>query len=197
MGEVTTGERLAKALMVAIRVHADQRDKQGEPYLLHVLRVVEAVGSERAKVLAALHDVWENGGASALDPEDLFTVEEGMFIANSLEVLTRSDSETYAEYIEGIRDGHSSTWVAEIREVKLADLRDNLERIPPEPPKLLSNPLSAKTYGEWKADWQPLKARYEKAIAVLTDAGFPSERIHVAGDEPVPDPISQTKRGER
>jgi (p)ppGpp synthase/HD superfamily hydrolase len=152
---------LAAALMVAIHVHADQRDKQGEPYLLHVLRVVEAVDGERAKVLAALHDVWEDAGVAALDPEEVFE-RDGIFIANSLEVLTRSKAETYAEYIQAIADGHSATWVAEIREVKLADLRDNLGRIPPVDATWVTD-------SEAKS-WASLKVRYEKAIATLEGA---------------------------
>lgn len=151
---------LAQALQVAIRVHAGQVDKQGEPYLLHVLRVVEAVDGERAKVLAALHDVLEDGPPDLnLDDFALFP-ETAMWIANSVEVLTRSPNETYAEYIESIRDGHSSTWVREIREVKIADLRDNLGRIPGGP-----GPRE-----EWEATWGALKARYEKALATLEAA---------------------------
>lgn len=139
---------LAQALMIAIKVHAGQVDKQGEPYLLHVLRVVEAVGSEREKILAALHDVIEDG--EGIDLEDIFE-PDGMFIAGSIEVLTHyPESETYAEYIESIKDGHSSTWVSEIQEVKLADLRDNLGRIPAD------------------TKWDSLRKRYEKAIKDLS-----------------------------
>jgi len=157
---------LATALQIAIKAHAGQRDKQGEPYLLHVLRVVEAVGSERAKVLAALHDVWEAG--SALDLEDVFE-QEGMFIANSLEVLTRSEDETYAEYIQGIADGHSSTWAEEIREVKLADLRDNLGRIPLPPSPAHPDGLAA--LARWEGEeWRWLRVRYTRAIAILEAA---------------------------
>lgn len=141
---------LAAALQIAIKVHADQRDKQGEPYLWHVLRVVEAVSGERAKVLAALHDVVEEGYEG--DLEDAFG-ENGMWIANSVEVLTRTPSQTYAEYIEDIRAGHSSTWVALIREVKLADLRDHLAHMPSD------------------GSLDSLKPRYERALAVLENAG--------------------------
>jgi (p)ppGpp synthase/HD superfamily hydrolase len=145
---------LSKALEVAIRVHADQRDKWGEPYLLHVLRVVDAVDGERAKVLAALHAVLEDA-VTAPSLEELFG-EDGMWIENSIEVLTRGPNETYAEYIEGIRDGHSSTWVAEVREVKLADLRDNLDRIISRAPFL--------------PNWDELRRRHEKAITILEAA---------------------------
>jgi hypothetical protein len=154
---------LAAALMVAIRVHAAQVDKQGEPYLLHVWRLVEAVDGECAKVLAALHDVLE-GGPRDLDLEDweMFP-ENAMWIANSVEVLTRGPNETYAEYIEGIRAGHSSTWAAEIREVKIADLKDNLGRIPPEP----NRRRSESAHDGWLRDWLGLKRRYERALTSL------------------------------
>jgi|HubBroStandDraft_6_1064221.scaffolds.fasta_scaffold00417_34 (p)ppGpp synthase/HD superfamily hydrolase len=162
---------LAAALQIAIKVHADQRDKQGEPYLLHVLRVVNAVEGERAKVLAALHDVMED---AVVVPSLEETFEEnGMWIENSVEVLTRSPKETYAEYIQGIRDGHSSTWVAEIREVKLADLRDNLSRIPPGPYNECGGREDSGGEGSMAAyepNWRSLKARYEKAIATLEAA---------------------------
>ncbi len=162
---------LAAALMVAIKVHANQRDKQGEPYLLHILRVVNAVEGERAKVLAALHDVLEDA-VVVPSLEEIFE-DDGMWIENSVEVLTRQPNETYAEYIEGIRDGHSSSWVAEIREVKLADLRDNLGRIPPGPYNERGGREDGGGEGSMAAyepDWRSLKARYEKAIATLEAA---------------------------
>lgn len=150
-----TMDNLSQALMLAIRVHAGQTDKQGEPYLLHVLRVVEAVDSERAKVLAALHDVLEDNNRLDLDLEAMF--DDGMWVENSVEALTRDPSDTYQEYIEGIRAGHSSTWTSEIREVKVADLRDNLGRIPCKP-HIQSN---------WIREWFGLKRRYEKSLKIL------------------------------
>lgn len=142
---------LAAALMVAIRVHAGQVDKQREPYLLHVLRVVEAV-SDEGKIVAALHDVLEDGPpgvqmqlVEVLDDDEM----------QALLRLTRNEGypETYAGYIAAIarlegRPGRIA------REVKLADLRDNLGRIPERV--------------DWKTvTWGSLKARYEKAVAIL------------------------------
>jgi hypothetical protein len=151
---------LAQALMVAIRVHAGQTDKQGEPYLLHVLRVVEAV-SDEAKVVAALHDVLEDGegvldiashdSIRALD--ELDDDEE-----EALSVLTRGVEE-YASYIGGIieTEGRAGRIA---REVKLADLRDNLGRIPE---------ITVETPGDEERydGWQSLRRRYERAIATL------------------------------
>jgi len=151
---------LAQALMVAIRVHADQRDKQGEPYLLHVLRVVEAVTYD-TRVVAALHDVLEDGTPSVehLRPVGL---SEDEWIA--LEALTRKpDRWSYREYIDQIA-GHAGSGGDIAREVKLADLRDNLGRIPG-PDLLLSfAPVERDAVA---AKWASLKARYEKAIDTL------------------------------
>ncbi|MFZ2049780.1 MAG: hypothetical protein WAU69_02465 [Solirubrobacteraceae bacterium] len=86
---------LAQALMVAIRVHADQTDKRGEPYLLHVLRVVEAVSPE-AKVVAALHDVCEDSTLNPTEARRICGLSVLEFTA--LCILTR-EGETYVDYI--------------------------------------------------------------------------------------------------
>jgi hypothetical protein len=155
---------LAAALMVAIRTHANQLDKQGEPYLLHVLRVVEAV-SDEARVVAALHDVLEDGPYLG-DEEQAKLVDECELDETDFHALiwlTRPAELTYAEYIERIRRATGPSGVI-AREVKLADLRDNLGRIP--------TPVDWSNSGEgsmevYEPDWTSLRAHYEKAIAVL------------------------------
>jgi hypothetical protein len=155
---------LARALIVAIKVHADQRDKQGEPYLLHVLRVVEAV-SDEAKIVAALHDVFEDGPPGVqMMLVDVVDDDEMQAIL----LLTRGEGSyplTYAEYIAVIVAGDDRAHRL-AREVKLADLRDNLGCIPLPPSPAHPDGLAA--LARWEQNWQPLKARYEKAIATLT-----------------------------
>jgi hypothetical protein len=161
---------LAQALMVAIRTHADQVDKQGEPYLLHVLRVVEAV-SDEAKVVAALHDVLEDGGEAGRRRArglDLTSIE-----ANALRTLTRIKGVEYGAYINYIAapvGDPASKRIA--REVKLADLRDNLGCIPAAPAwrsdgRGPDNAPESIEHSKWSATWASLKARYEKAIETL------------------------------
>jgi hypothetical protein len=94
---------LAAALQIAIRVHADQRDKQGQPYLLHVLRVVEAV-SEEAKVVAALHDVLEDGPHGIRDRLEDETLLDSTELG-AVELLTRSPGVVYKRYIDRIVHG--------------------------------------------------------------------------------------------
>ncbi len=149
---------LAAALAIAIRVHASQVDKQGAPYLLHVLRVVEAV-SDEAKVVAALHDVIEDGGAEG--ERMVLGLDLSGAEGAALRILTRRPRVPYQEYIDLIAK-HVAEHGALAGEVKLADLRDNLGRIPPEP-----DALGAARYARWDREWFSLKARYERAITTL------------------------------
>jgi hypothetical protein len=159
---------LAAALMVAIRVHAKQVDKQGEPYLLHVHRVVEGV-NRSAQVVAALHDVIEDGGDEGLKLALGLDLDQPEGCA--LRFLTRSKHESYADYIACIAECPDVAGSL-AREVKLADLHDNLGRIPPEPPwrKDGRGPDNAPSYHEWvkwRNAWGALRLRYEKAIETL------------------------------
>lgn len=149
---------LAAALMVAIHVHAGQRDKRGEPYLFHVLRVFEAVG-EGSKSVAVLHDAMENAEKAGICFADLSGYCHLSFAEqDALKGLTRGEGEMYGNYIERVRSTNTLA-----REVKRADLRDNLARIPPCRPGFLM-------YGVGSERWASLKARYEKAIAILEAA---------------------------
>lgn len=165
---------LAAALMIAIRVHAGQLDKQGEPYLLHVLRVVETV-SDEAKVVAALHDVGEDSDLG------IFNVAReaglGRHELAALCSVSRVPGTTYAEYIARIFADEVGLPIA--REVKLADLRDNLGRIPDRPdddrPVVHATAFglekTARPRDVWDSTWPSLKARYEKAIETLEATG--------------------------
>lgn len=155
---------LAAALQIAIKVHADQRDKQGQPYLLHVLRVVEAVSSNGSKVVAALHDAFEQGDWGANDTSKVCEALDQDEVA-ALDLLTHVGDDTYAEYIDRIADRFSPPATI-AREVKLADLRDNLGRIPPEPD--IRQVGNRSGHSDWFLRWGSLEARYERAITTLT-----------------------------
>ena len=50
---------IEKALQIAVRAHEGQKDKDGKPYILHPLRVMNAVEDEPAKIVAVLHEPHE------------------------------------------------------------------------------------------------------------------------------------------
>src|SRR4051794_9681871 len=101
-----------EALKHAVKAHAGQIDKCGQPYILHPIAVAEVL--EVAHHLAfgvsgaLLHDVREDTSYSLPGLSAAFDRE--------LDAITRRSGEPYAEYIERC-SGH---WVAS--QVKLADL---------------------------------------------------------------------------
>lgn len=116
----TAGRRehfwLGDAAALAVEAHRGQTDKRGDPYILHVFRVAVSQETNRARILALLHDVVEDAGADV----SVFP----RHIQRGVKLLTRAPGETYVEYIERIRETGDPDVIA----VKLADLRDNLRR---------------------------------------------------------------------
>ena len=109
------------ALFLAMRVHARQLDKAGEPYILHPIRVALRLETPFLRVLGVLHDVLEDSEELA---RSLVRSEIVGYFGNSLaslvERLSRGD-EGYERYIESLVD------MPILRKVKLADLADNLD----------------------------------------------------------------------
>lgn len=130
----------------AAKAHEGQ-DYRYEPYIEHPRRVAAAV-SERARVVAWLHDCLEDAGVLPvwLDRTDRAAIH----------LLTRTktgEPEEYGRYIERIASatGESGDLA---REVKIADLRDHLAHDPPD----------------------SLRRRYESALAVLNPRATPPEK---------------------
>lgn len=48
---------IEKALQIAAKAHEGQKDKEGQPYILHPLRVMSRVAEEDAQIVAVLHDM--------------------------------------------------------------------------------------------------------------------------------------------
>jgi hypothetical protein len=133
-------ERLLElALTMARDAHDGQTDKAGQPYIGHVLRVVQRVGQPEAKIVAALHDVVEDTDVTL---EDLAAAGFPAEVTAAVGALTRQPDEPYTMFVW--RAGMNSL----AREVKMADLLDNSD---PERLAVLPDPeaqrLSEK-YGE-------------------------------------------------
>lgn len=114
---------LQRALEIAVTAHKNQQEKNGSPYVLHPIRLMLAVESPAAKIAAVLHDVVED---TDIEMEDL--VNEGFSedVIGALKLLTHDDGSEYGEYIDRIATNDIA------REVKIADLQDNMDikRIP-------------------------------------------------------------------
>lgn len=118
-------ELIELAETIAVNVHEDQTDLQRQPYIDHVRRVADAQETDKARVLAWLHDVVEDGGISV---KTLREAGIPFGIALKAETLARKKRERYADYIERlIKTGSTSILL-----VKIADMKDNMRAGCPE-----------------------------------------------------------------
>lgn len=112
--------RESEALEFAFNAHQGQTDKQGKPYILHVLRVAFSVfehSTENVLIAALLHDTVEDTQATLLDIEARF----GGRVTAAVDHLTRRPRETYTDYIQRVKQDAVAV------KVKLADLVDNMD----------------------------------------------------------------------
>jgi (p)ppGpp synthase/HD superfamily hydrolase len=107
---------LETAIRIAVNAHAGQTDKGGAPYITHPLRLMAAVDSEEAKIVAILHDVVEDTTVSL---EDLRREGFSDDILTAVACVTHRKVESYADYVIRCK-AHPLA-----RQAKLADLADN------------------------------------------------------------------------
>ena len=154
---------LEKAIEIAARAHAGVPDKNGQPYILHPLRVMMGVESPAARMVAVLHDVVED---TSVTFEDLAAEGFSGEILDALKLVTHKPDESYADYVIACRSNETA------RQVKLSDLRDNarLERTLLRPDRLardsarvmryllsykfLTDQITADEYREAMADFE-------------------------------------------
>lgn len=109
---------LERALEIAAQAHSGQKDKAGQPYILHPLRVMQACTADAERIVAILHDVVEDSDWT-LDDLRREGLAEDLVVA--VDAMTRRRDETYADFV----DRAAQHPIA--RAVKIADLRDNLD----------------------------------------------------------------------
>ena len=142
---------LEDAIVLAAQAHRGQiyPSPEGEPFILHPLRVMSKVTSSAERVVAVLHDVIEDTHYTLDNLRHLGYSER---VIDALDRLTHRDGETYEAYIERIKDDQLA------RQVKLADLEDNLAN---------NRRLAESTSS---IEIQERIMRYERAIALLRAA---------------------------
>lgn len=107
-----------KALRIATRAHEGQKDKAGQDYVTHPIRVAERCDDPRAKVVALLHDTIEDTDVTAdYLREEGFTEE----IVEAVLAVTRREGEDYEAFVRRAAQNELG------RMVKLADLEDNMD----------------------------------------------------------------------
>ena len=109
---------LEDAIRLAVEAHHGQRDKYGQPYILHPLRVMLRLQTETERIVGVLHDLLEDTPHTAEELRKMGCSEE---ILQALDGVTRRADESYEEFV--LRS--KSNPIA--RRVKLADLEDNMD----------------------------------------------------------------------
>lgn len=108
---------LGKAIALAAEKFKFKKDKGGQPYILHCLRVMDgSYGNETVKTAAVLHDILED---TDLQPSDLWEQGFSDEVVELIKVLTHRADESYDDYIKRVALNPRAA------EVKRADLRDN------------------------------------------------------------------------
>ena len=113
---------LGKAIALASQSFENTKDKGGQPYILHCIRVMNNLhtNDEELKCMAILHDIPEDDPADADHVlRELRMVGFSDRIIKALDLLTHRKEVSYDDYIKAI------SFNADATKVKLADLKDN------------------------------------------------------------------------
>lgn len=87
---------LETAIQIAVQAHAGQEEKNGQPYILHPLRVMARVNTDAEKIVAVLHDVIED------TPVTRAQLEARGFpnhILDALDCVTKREGEDYMGFV--------------------------------------------------------------------------------------------------
>lgn len=109
-----------QALEFIAHKHNGQVRRNGNPYIIHPIRVSLEMSNELEKITALLHDVIEDTDTTLEEIGFLF----GFEIAIAVEALTKRKGESYHDYILRVKENKIAT------AVKIADISDNLSDSP-------------------------------------------------------------------
>jgi len=110
---------LERAIEIAVEAHKGVKDKGGNPYILHPLRVMFSLASEDEKIVGVLHDVVED---SHWTFEGLIKEGFASEVIEGLKSVTKAaDDEDYAAFVRRALQNKIG------RNVKIADITDNLD----------------------------------------------------------------------
>ena len=109
---------LEKAIQIAINAHSGQVDKGSSPYILHLIRVMNAGTTTEEKICGMLHDLVEDTDWTF---ERLRNEGFDERIIEALKCLTKNEGEGYDSFIQRVITNSIAI------KVKLNDLQDNMD----------------------------------------------------------------------
>ncbi|MGV2886220.1 GTP pyrophosphokinase [Paenibacillus taichungensis] len=119
------GDHLNRSILLGTLVHAEDKDKAGEPYIEHVMRVITGCRTYEGKVVAGIHDVVEDHPEFSL--EDLTIMGFTEYQVKGVDNITKREEEGERKdlyYARVMRQDNSL-------DAKISDLKDNsrIERL--------------------------------------------------------------------
>jgi (p)ppGpp synthase/HD superfamily hydrolase len=111
------------AIQFAVRAHFGQRDRAGQPYIKHPIRVAMAQENEIAFKVGVLHDTIEDS-KGLITFDHLIEAGAPEEVVEPLKLLTHETGISTADYMASIRAIKLNPTATA---VKLADLKDNLD----------------------------------------------------------------------
>jgi (p)ppGpp synthase/HD superfamily hydrolase len=112
------GATIEDAILLAVKAHRGQVERDGSPYVLHPLRVMNGVTTDTERIIAVLHDVVEDTDTTLDDLRQMGYSDE---IVAAIDCVSRREGESYEAFIQRIKPNPLAV------RVKLCDLMDNMD----------------------------------------------------------------------
>ncbi|UYL85010.1 hypothetical protein pEaSNUABM55_00237 [Erwinia phage pEa_SNUABM_55] len=118
--DLNPAQELALAIKLAAEGHLNQKDKGGNPYILHPIKVMHYLKTDDYQLMAigVMHDLLEDTDMIAAD---LVLLGFSQRVISGVIYLTKKPDQSPDEYLNGILSSYDA-----IR-VKLCDLRHNTD----------------------------------------------------------------------
>ena len=112
------GEMIDKMIRLAVKGHAGQFDRGGNPYILHVLKVMDNLHTddEELQCIAVGHDLIED---TRISSKEMLRQGISPRVVTAIEMLTKEKGQTDDEYLDVILSN------IDCMRVKRADLQHN------------------------------------------------------------------------
>jgi hypothetical protein len=135
---------IESAIVLATTAMRGLKDLEGNPAVLHPLRVMLSGESDDEKIVGVLHDVVEDTSYTLSQLKQIGCTDEQI---EALRLLTHTEGVPYFDYVERIATSGNRLAIV----TKLHDLEDNLIR--------------GRKYKHWK-----IVAKHERALQMIQEA---------------------------
>lgn len=108
---------IEKSLEIALKAYSGQKDKAGQPYILHPLRIMAKMETEEEMSVAILHDVIEDSDYTA---DDLLNEGIPSNVVEAVQLLSKLECENYDQFVDRVLTNSLAS------KVKKADIEDNI-----------------------------------------------------------------------